>query len=68
MLLDDKGRAHNYVGTGARDAWARPSNRYAGCSCPAWRYNPRHPRPTNPDCAQHGERNHHESDFAATTA
>lgn len=26
-----------------------------GCSCPPWRYNPRFPRPTNPECLKHGE-------------
>jgi hypothetical protein len=53
-VYDDKGRPHNDVGTGAASFWVRPTNVYAGCSCPPWRYNPRHPKPTNPDCTQHG--------------
>ncbi len=36
----------------AKENWSRVTNRY--CDCPAWRYSPRHPKPTNPDCAQHG--------------
>ncbi|MFJ4286628.1 hypothetical protein ACIPY0_13400 [Paenarthrobacter nicotinovorans] len=41
-------------GMGAPDAWARRTNTYPGCTCPPWRYNPRHPKPTTPDCPQHG--------------
>jgi hypothetical protein len=40
------------VGTGA-DWWHRPTNKY--CDCPPSRYDPRHPRPTNPECEEHGE-------------
>lgn len=54
MVLDDKGKPHNDVGTGAASFWVRRTNTYAGCTCPAWRYSPRHPKPTNPDCPQHG--------------
>jgi hypothetical protein len=36
----------------AKENWARGANRY--CDCPAWRYNPRLVRPTNPDCLVHG--------------
>ena len=35
--------------------WARRTNTYPGCTCPAWRYSPRHPKPTNPDCKMHGQ-------------
>lgn len=40
-----------------RDAenWTRAPNRNPGCTCPPWRYNPRHIRPTNPNCPAHGE-------------
>jgi len=55
MAVDDKGRNHPDVGTGSASFWARKTNRYAGCTCPPWRYNPRHPKPTNPECAEHGE-------------
>ena len=55
VLRDEQGRPHNFVGTGYPDAWARPTNRYPGCNCPAWRYNPAHPKTTNPDCEKHGE-------------
>ena len=54
MALDDKGRNHTDVGTGAESFWVRKTNRYAGCTCPPWRYNPRYPKPTSPDCAEHG--------------
>lgn len=54
MAVDDKGRNHPDVGTGAASFWARRTNSYPGCSCPPWRYNPRHPKPTNPDCLEHG--------------
>lgn len=30
-----------------------------GCTCPPWRYHPRHPKPTNPDCPTHGEMRDH---------
>lgn len=30
-------------------------NPQPNCSCPKWRYNPRYPRPTDPECKQHGE-------------
>jgi hypothetical protein len=55
MVTDDRGNHHNNVGTGAASFWNRPTNSYAGCSCPPWRYNPRFPHPTNPDCELHGE-------------
>ncbi|MEO5317611.1 hypothetical protein PV761_03320 [Arthrobacter sp. CC3] len=54
MAVDDKGRNHPDVGTGAPSFWTRRTNQYPGCCCPPWRYNPRHPKPTNPDCPQHG--------------
>jgi hypothetical protein len=37
-----------------KENWSRPTNRYARCTCPPWRYNPRHPKPTNPECETHG--------------
>jgi hypothetical protein len=40
-------------GCGA-DWWARRTNTYPGCTCPPARYNPRHPKPTNPECETHG--------------
>jgi hypothetical protein len=46
---------HNVVGTGAASFWNRRTNSYPGCSCPPWRYHPRYPKPTNPDCQLHGE-------------
>lgn len=55
MVTDDRGNQHNDVGTGAASFWNRRTNSYAGCSCPPWRYNPRFPHPTNPDCQLHGE-------------
>lgn len=55
MSVDSNGRNHPEVGTGAPSFWVRPTNRYAGCCCPAWRYSPRHPKPTNPECHEHGE-------------
>ncbi|QWY84250.1 hypothetical protein QEO77_gp53 [Arthrobacter phage Zaheer] len=55
MVYDDHGVQHNDVGTGAPSFWNRPTNTYPDCKCPPWRYNPRHPRPTNPDCQIHGE-------------
>lgn len=54
MAVDDKGNQHCDVGTGAESIWKRRTNRYTGCTCPPWRYNPRHPKPTNPDCPEHG--------------
>lgn len=44
----------------AKENWSRATNRYAGCTCPPWRYSPahNHKRPTNPDCKEHGS--HHE--------
>ena len=41
----------------AKENWSRATNRYPGCTCPTWRYNPRHPKPTNPDCSKHGGTN-----------
>lgn len=46
---------HYVVGTGYPDQWHRPTNTYPGCSCPAWRYNPAHPKPTNTQCQMHGQ-------------
>ena len=56
MAMDSEGRNHPDVNVGA-DWWTRRTNRYAGCTCPPWRYSPRHPKPTNPDCQQHGADN-----------
>lgn len=39
------------------DFWNRRTNTYQGCTCPPARYNPRRPKPTNPDCPTHGEAN-----------
>jgi hypothetical protein len=50
----------------AKENWSRGTNRAPGCDCPAWRYSPRHPKPTNPDCEQHGEQ--HESNIPAAAA
>ena len=55
MSVDSNGRNHPEVGAGAASFWVRPTNRYPGCCCPAWRYHPRHPKPTNPDCPEHGD-------------
>ena len=52
-VYDDKGRAHPDVGTGA-NFWARRTNQYVGCTCPATRYDPTKDRPTSPDCQTHG--------------
>lgn len=52
-VYDDNGMPHPDVGTGAKDFWNRKTNVY--CACPPWRYNPRQPKPTNPDCRVHGE-------------
>jgi hypothetical protein len=41
---------HDHV----KENWSRVTNRTPGCSCPAWRYSPRHPKPTNQDCPEHG--------------
>jgi hypothetical protein len=53
-IYDDAGYGHPDVGTGAPSNWHRPTNRYVGCTCPPWRYDPRNERPTNPDCPEHG--------------
>lgn len=37
-----------------KENWSRTTNRYSGCSCPPWRYHPKHPKQTNPHCPQHG--------------
>ena len=55
MVIDEHGNHHCDVGTGSASFWNRRTNSYPGCSCPPWRYNPRHPRPTNPNCQLHGE-------------
>lgn len=36
--------------------WSRRTNTYPDCHCLPWRYNPRHPKPTNPDCPTHGSK------------
>lgn len=54
MALDAEGNNHPDVGTGAASFWHRPTNRYAGCTCPPWRYNPSQPKPTDPNCKKHG--------------
>lgn len=36
-----------------KENWSRGANRY--CACPASRYNPRQPKPTEPNCPEHGE-------------
>jgi len=46
---------HPVVGTGSESFWHRRTNTYPGCTCPPWRYNPAQPKPTDPDCAKHGE-------------
>lgn len=56
MVTDEHGREHNDVGVGAASSWHRQPNREPGCTCPPWRYNPRHIRPTNPECPTHGNR------------
>lgn len=53
LLLDDKGNAHPYVGTGS-DFWSRRTNVRPGCKCPGWRYNPREEPPISRDCPKHG--------------
>ena len=42
-------------GCGA-DFWTRRTNTYADCTCPPSRYSPTQPRPTNPDCPTHGNK------------
>jgi hypothetical protein len=54
MAVDEHGTQHCEVGVGAKSHWQRDTNRYPGCTCPAWRYHPRYPKPTNPDCTTHG--------------
>jgi len=57
-MCDCEKPAQEYqVGTGAESFWHRRTNTYPGCTCPAWRYNPAHPKPTNPLCPKHGENN-----------
>ena len=56
MAVDEHGNHHNDVGTGAESFWHRKTNTYVNCTCPPWRYNPRQPKPTNPTCTQHGEK------------
>ena len=57
-MCDCEKPAQDYqVGTGAESFWHRRTNTYPGCTCPAWRYNPAHPKPTNPECPKHGEQN-----------
>jgi hypothetical protein len=50
-----------------KENWSRPTNRYTGCVCPAWRYNPSHPKPTDPNCQLHGEKQNVQ-DFSTTEA
>jgi hypothetical protein len=47
--------AEDWPALGAESFWHRPANRYPGCTCPPWQYSPRHPKPTNPEGAKHGE-------------
>jgi hypothetical protein len=54
------------VGTGSESFWTRPTNRYPGCICPPWRYNPAHPKPTDPNCPKHGE-THVQSNISTAT-
>lgn len=54
MLTDEPGRRHDAVALGAESHWHRRTNRYPGCSCPEWRYHPLYPKPTDPDCSEHG--------------
>lgn len=42
------------VAVGALSHWERKTNQYPGCTCPPWRYHPRYPKPTDPDCPEHG--------------
>lgn len=37
-----------------KENWSRGNNPQPGCNCLPWRYQPRYPKPTNPDCPQHG--------------
>lgn len=55
-VYDGDGRPHPDVGTGTASFWTRRTNTYQGCTCPPWRYHPKYPKPTNPGCAEHGER------------
>lgn len=38
-----------------KENWLRGNNKTPGCTCPPWRYTPRHPKPTNPGCPTHGQ-------------
>lgn len=57
MVMDEPGRRQDVVALGAESHWHRRTNRYPGCSCPEWRYHPRYPKPTDPDCSEHGVNN-----------
>lgn len=38
----------------AKENWTRHTNTYPNCTCPPWRYNPQHPKPTDEHCETHG--------------
>jgi len=52
---------HTQPGCGG-DFWTRRTNTYNGCTCPPARYNPKQPKPTNPQCKEHGDQNVQPSD------
>lgn len=54
MSYDETEKHTDSVALGALSHWHRKTNRYPGCTCPEWRYHPRYPKPTDPDCAEHG--------------
>jgi hypothetical protein len=53
-MTDRTAYRHFAVGVGVESHWQRAPNRNPGCICPPWRYHPRHPKPTDPDCREHG--------------
>jgi len=66
-MCDCEKPAQEYqVGTGSESFWTRPTNRYAGCTCPSWRYNPSQPKPTDPNCPKHGGPNVQSNILTAT--
>lgn len=54
MSHNETEKQNDSVAVGALSHWHRKTNRYPGCTCPAWRYHPRYPKPTDPDCPEHG--------------
>lgn len=54
MSHHDTENQNDAVAVGALSHWERKTNRYPGCTCPPWRYHPRYPKPTDPDCPEHG--------------